>query len=99
MLDSRPVNPIRPVVLATLFPVLVMAAVPAVPTLPPAALVPGQRAVVRTVFQGDSIETFEATIVGVMPGGRAEGDLILGRALGARLELTGVAQGMSGSPV
>ena len=99
MLDSRPVNPIRPVVLATLFPVLVMAAVPAVPTLPPAALVPGQRAVVRTVFQGDSIETFEATIVGVMPGGRAEGDLILGRALGPRLELTGIAQGMSGSPV
>ncbi len=60
---------------------------------------PGQRAIVRTVFAGDSVETFEAEIVGVMPGGRAEGDLILARALGERVERTGVAQGMSGSPV
>ena len=70
-----------------------------VPTLPPSALVPGQKAVVRTVFAGDSVESFEAVIVGVMPGGRAEGDLILARALGDRVERTGVAQGMSGSPV
>ncbi|MCE9627690.1 MAG: hypothetical protein K8R56_07230 [Candidatus Eisenbacteria bacterium] len=85
--------------LIALSPSLAMAASAVVPTLPPSALSPGQRAVVRTVFRGDSIETFEAEIVGVMPGGRAEGDLILARALGARVELTGVAQGMSGSPV
>ncbi len=80
-------------------PVLARAAAPAVPTLPPSALFPGQRAIVRTVFAGDSVESFEAEIVGVMPGGRAEGDLILARALGDRVERTGVAQGMSGSPV
>lgn len=60
---------------------------------------PGQKAVVRTVFRGDSIEEFPAEIVGVMKGGRAEGDMILARATSERLEKTGVAQGMSGSPV
>src|SRR5215470_6867226 len=69
------------------------------PTLPPSALRAGQQAVVRTVFAGDSVESFPAEIVGVLPGGRAEGDLILARATSPRLEATGVAQGMSGSPV
>lgn len=70
-----------------------------VPTLAPDALRAGQRALVRTVFVGDSIETFEAEIVGVVPGGGAEGDLILARATTPRVEHVGVAQGMSGSPV
>jgi hypothetical protein len=86
-------------VLALLAPGIAAAASPAVPTLPPTALHAGQKAIVHTVFTGDSIETFEAEIVGVLPGGRAEGDLILARAIGPRLEATGVAQGMSGSPV
>ena len=75
------------------------AAVSNVPTLAPGALRPGQKAVVRTVFAGDSVESFDAEIVGVVPGGRAEGDLILARATSPRVERTGVAQGMSGSPV
>jgi hypothetical protein len=87
------------VALTLLVPGLAAAASPAVPTLPPTALHAGQKAVVHTVFAGDSIETFEAEIVGVLPGGRAEGDLILARAIGSRVEATGVAQGMSGSPV
>ena len=70
-----------------------------VPTAPVSALRPGQKAVVRTVFAGDSVETFEAEIVGVLPGGRSEGDMILARATSPRVERTGVAQGMSGSPV
>jgi hypothetical protein len=74
-------------------------AAPSVPTLPVEAVRPGQRALVRTVFAGDSAESFEAEIVGVVAGGRAEGDLILARATSPRLEETGVAQGMSGSPV
>ena len=85
--------------LALLVPGIAAAASPAVPTLPPTALHAGQKAIVHTVFAGDSIETFEAEIVGVLPGGRAEGDLILARATGSRVEATGVAQGMSGSPV
>lgn len=75
------------------------AAPPGVPTAAPRELHAGQRAVVRTVFQGDSIEEFPAEIVGVLEGGRAEGDLILARATSERVARLGVAQGMSGSPV
>ncbi|MBK7368815.1 MAG: hypothetical protein IPJ04_13160 [Candidatus Eisenbacteria bacterium] len=70
-----------------------------VPTLPPADLHPGQPAVVRTVFAGDSIETFDAVILGVMDGGRSDGKIILARATSERVVASGVAQGMSGSPV
>src|SRR5690349_14042745 len=70
-----------------------------VPTAPVSAVRPGQKAIVRTVFAGDSVETFDAEILGVLPGGRSEGDMILARATSPRVEQTGVAQGMSGSPV
>ncbi|HEY6868025.1 MAG TPA: SpoIVB peptidase S55 domain-containing protein, partial [Candidatus Eisenbacteria bacterium] len=70
-----------------------------VPTLDPSGLHPGQIAEVRTVFRGDSIETFSAEIVGVLTGGRTEGDMILARATSERVVRSGVAQGMSGSPV
>ena len=75
------------------------AAVSSVPTLPPSALHAGQHAVVRTVFAGDSIETFEADIVGVLENGRAEGNVILARATSPRVIQCGIAAGMSGSPV
>ena len=82
---------------------LALAAAPAaadpVPTLAPGALVPGQRAEVRTVFSGTAIESFEAEIVGVLRGGRAGGDMILARALTERVVRSGIAAGMSGSPV
>src|SRR5690349_9752492 len=67
--------------------------------LDPAELRAGEKAEVRTVFHGDSVETFEAEIVGVLPGGRTDGDLILARATSPRVVQSGVAQGMSGSPV
>ncbi len=60
---------------------------------------PGQAAVVRTVFEGARIDTFSAVILGVLRGGRADGDMILARATSERVERTGVAAGMSGSPV
>ncbi|MBI1798116.1 MAG: hypothetical protein HYR73_00335 [Candidatus Eisenbacteria bacterium] len=72
---------------------------PALPTLDPSGLHAGQKAEVRTVFSGHAIETFEAEILGVLSGGRAEGDLILARATSERVIRSGVAQGMSGSPV
>ena len=99
LLDSLPVRLLLCAVCLCVLPGPATAANPAVPTLPPSALHAGQQALVRTVFVGDSVETFEAVIVGVVPGGRAEGDLILARATTPRVELTGVAQGMSGSPV
>lgn len=68
-------------------------------TLPPSALHPGQHAVVLTVFAGDSVETFDADIVGVLSPGRAQGDIILARATSPRVVACGIAAGMSGSPV
>lgn len=70
-----------------------------VPTLAPDSLEPGQAAVVHTVFQGGRVETFDAEILGVLRGGRAAGDMILARATSERVIRSGVAQGMSGSPV
>lgn len=99
LLTSGPVNIARFLPLALLAPTLVLAATSNVPTLSARDLRPGQKALVRTVFAGDSVETFEAEIVGVLAGGRAEGDLILARATSPRVERSGVAQGMSGSPV
>jgi hypothetical protein len=55
--------------------------------------------VVKTVFVGERVEQFDAEIVGVVKGGRAEGDVILAKATSERVVRSGVAQGMSGSPV
>ena len=74
------------------------AAAPA-PTLAIDQVHAGQKAVVRTVFQGSKVEQFDAEIVGVLHNGRAEGDMILARATSERVIHTGIAQGMSGSPV
>lgn len=74
-------------------------ATPSVPTLDPERLHAGQKAVVRTVFSGETIESFDAEILGVLKGGRSEGDVILARATSERVIRTGVAAGMSGSPV
>jgi hypothetical protein len=68
-------------------------------TLAPEDLRPGDRATVRSVFHGDSIEEFPAEIVGVLSGGRVDGQTIIARATSERLRQVGVAQGMSGSPV
>jgi hypothetical protein len=68
-------------------------------TLSPEQLKPGDHAIVRSVFSGDSIEEFQADIVGVLSGGRADGQTIVARATSERLKRLGVAQGMSGSPV
>jgi hypothetical protein len=72
---------------------------PAVPTLPADSVHAGQKAVVRTVFTGTRIESFDAEILGVLDIGRTEGRIILARATSERVVKCGVAQGMSGSPV
>jgi hypothetical protein len=76
-----------------------LTAAAALATLTPDEVHPGDRAVVRTVFQGSKIEEFDAEIVGVFRAGRAAGDIIVGRATSERVVKTGIAQGMSGSPV
>ena len=114
MLSCAPVTPRLPaipaslpnrlliILLAAIFPwphTAARAAEPRVPILAASELHAGQHAVVRTVFAGDSIETFDATILGVLAGGRTEGDMILARATSERVIQSGVAEGMSGSPV
>src|SRR5262249_27468493 len=52
-----------------------------------------------TVFEGHTLEDFDLEVVGVVKGGKADGDMILARATQPRLVHDGIAAGMSGSPV
>ncbi len=72
----------------------------AVPIFPLAQLKPGMKATVYTVFQGDKVEPFTVEILGLLKnqwGPRQ--DIILGRVESGKAVATGVAAGMSGSPV
>lgn len=86
-------------VVATLTaPLLPAAAAPA--WMPVAEVRPGMRGVARTVIAGTKVESFDVTILEVVPGAGPAGDLILIRASGALIGRTGgIAAGMSGSPV
>jgi len=59
----------------------------------------GMRGVGRTVFRGTQIEDFDVEVIGVVRNSSPRQDMVLVRLSGARLEETGVLQGMSGSPV
>lgn len=65
----------------------------------PEALVRGQKGVGLSVFAGREPERFEVEVIGVMNHTTAELSYILARLSGQNLESSGVAQGMSGSPV
>ena len=72
----------------------------ATPFFPVSELKPGMVGIGRTVFSGNTLEEFRATIIGVLRNGiGAKRDLILARLEGGPLANTGVIQGMSGSPV
>jgi SpoIVB peptidase S55 len=61
---------------------------------------PGMVGIGRTVFEGTELQEFKAHILGVLHNVQGpRRDLILARLEGARLAESGVAQGMSGSPV
>lgn len=61
---------------------------------------PGMTGVGRTVFQGTELQDFKVHILGVLRNVQGpRRDLILARLEGGPLADTGVAQGMSGSPV
>jgi hypothetical protein len=61
---------------------------------------PGMVGVGRTVFEGDTLEDFKVTILGVLRNSIGpRRDLILARLEGGPLAKTGVIAGMSGSPV
>ncbi|MFH0777254.1 MAG: SpoIVB peptidase S55 domain-containing protein [Candidatus Eisenbacteria bacterium] len=60
---------------------------------------PGMKGKGKTVFQGARIEEFDVEILGILRDWRPGGDLILARASGPVLEYTGIAAGMSGTPI
>jgi SpoIVB peptidase S55 len=61
---------------------------------------PGMQGVGRTVFEGTELQDFKVHILGVLRNVQGpKRDLILARLEGGPLAKTGVAQGMSGSPV
>jgi hypothetical protein len=60
---------------------------------------PGDRCVGRTVFSGNTVEEFDVEILGIVRGTAPESDLIIARASGGPLGMTGIMEGMSGSPV
>src|SRR5687768_3682998 len=68
--------------------------------MPIAEIKPGMVGVGRTVFQGTELADFKVHILGVLRNVQGpKRDLILARLEGGPLAETGVAQGMSGSPV
>ncbi len=60
---------------------------------------PGMKGYGKTVFQGNTIEQFNAEIIGVMKNFEPKGDMILARLSGGPLKESGLIAGMSGSPV
>ena len=72
----------------------------ATPLMPVDEIRPGMVGVGRTVFQGTELQDFKVQILGVLRNVQGpKRDLILARLEGGPLAQTGVAQGMSGSPV
>lgn len=72
----------------------------ATPLMPLGEIRAGMVGVGRTVFEGTDLQDFKAQIIGVLHNVQGpKRDLILARLEGGPLAKTGVAAGMSGSPV
>ncbi len=81
------------------FAAAALAAEAATITMPLAQVKPGMKGRGWSVFQGRTIEDFEAEILGVLENASPKRNIILARLKGRGLESTGIIQGMSGSPV
>jgi hypothetical protein len=92
---------IRTAAVALALSVATTLAIPAATTLMPIEEIrPGMVGVGRTVFEGSTLQDFKVQILGVLRNVMGpKRDLILARLEGGPLANTGVAQGMSGSPV
>ena len=92
---------IRTVAAAFGLAVLLGVSLPATsPLMPVSEIKPGMEGVGRTVFAGSDLQDFKVHILGVLRNIQGpKRDLILARLEGAGLAESGVAQGMSGSPV
>jgi len=92
---------LRTAAAALLVAVFLAVSLPAsTPLMPIDEIRPGMVGVGRTVFQGSDLEDFKVHILGVLRNVQGpKRDLILARLEGEGLAESGVAQGMSGSPV
>ena len=78
------------------------AALPAVAApeiLPFRELKTGMKGTGKTVFHGETIESFDVEIVGLLPNIAPNQDIVLARCAGGPLQQSGILAGMSGSPV
>lgn len=72
----------------------------AAPTiLPFSELKTGMKGTGKTVFHGETIDSFDVEIVGLLPNIGPRQNLIIARCTGGPLAETGILAGMSGSPV
>jgi hypothetical protein len=92
---------LRPAAAALLTAVLLAVSLPAsTPLMSIDEIRPGMVGVGRTVFQGSELKDFKVHILGVLRNVQGpKRDLILAKLEGEGLAESGVAQGMSGSPV
>jgi hypothetical protein len=67
--------------------------------IPFSEIKPGMTGVGRTVWNGTRVEEFQAEVIGTLENVAPRRNLILARLSGGPLAQTGVAAGMSGSPV
>ena len=69
-------------------------------TIPISDIKPGMKGVVYTIFQGDQVEKVDLEVIGILNDALGpKQDVILVKLLGDKADKTGVAAGMSGSPV
>ncbi|MCK9995709.1 MAG: hypothetical protein KAH56_05445 [Candidatus Krumholzibacteria bacterium] len=81
------------------FPVAGRSAEPVADFIPLSEISPGMTGFGLTVFEGTRIDTFGVRVVGVQENVRADGSFLLVEISGHGLEISSIAQGMSGSPV
>lgn len=81
------------------FPVAGRSAESATDFIPLSEISAGMTGYGLTVFEGTRIDTFTVRVVGVQENVRADGSFLLVEIGGHGLELSSIAQGMSGSPV
>jgi len=80
-------------------PVAGRSAEPETDFIPLSEISPGMTGFGLTVFEGSRIDTFGVRVVGVQENVRADGSFLLVEISGHGLEISSIAQGMSGSPV
>lgn len=84
---------------ALAFPQVVSAESPLTDFIPLEEIKSGMTGYGLTVFQGSTIDTFSVTVIGIQKNNRVAGSMLLVEVGGHGLELSAIAQGMSGSPI